>query len=230
MKNHQTKQNKTPMEHSKVSNKMVDEKISSSNIHESHAHPGESTKMHDSHNEEKMTATNDYFMENNNALNKLMNVTKDTITDMYENQIKNRYDYYNTLMSSFLETNSNGWNPGSGFTDMFFNINPLTKSMLSPFTDSSRTNYINQYAKTFDMMFKEMIDFDQKMFDLLSKEVQSSEKNWNKSNETLKKAFENRLKATQNILQSNMDLFDKQLSSTKEVNRKQKEKMLVDVD
>ena len=127
-------------------------------------------------------------------------------------------------MNSFLEVNKNSLIPNSNFTDLFFN-NPFTKSMLTPVNDLTMKNYYNQYAKSIDVMLKQMIDFDQKLFDILSKEVQFSEKNWNKSNETLKKAFENRLKVSKNIVKSNMEIFDKQLNQSTGINKKEKEEI-----
>lgn len=160
----------------------------------------------------------------NNALNGWLDQTKDMYLGMYENQVKNQYDFYNTLMNTLSETSKNNWKPGMNFTDLW-GYNPKNLELFIPLSDGALTDYYKQYGKTMATMMGQVIDFEQKLFDVLSKEIQYSEKDWNRSNEVLKNAIENRLNTSRDIMKSNLEILNTQMNHSISKNKKQEEEI-----
>ncbi len=203
------------------SNKTNKPQMESHETHPKSDHLKKSDMMHES--DTKTKGSTHSKMEKDNSLDGWLNETKDVYIGMFEKQLKDQYAFYNTLMNSISETSKNTWKPGMNVTNLFWKNNPMNMDLLSD--GEAMANYYNLYGKTITTMLNQVIDFDQKLFDVLSKEMQYSEKDWNRSGEILKNALENRLNASKNMMRSNMEMLNKQKDNSIGKNKKHEEEM-----
>lgn len=218
--NNSNKKNKTPMENQTTNSKaMPIEKTAitsmSDTLNTQNKHPLPEP-------DKKIEKPGNSKVDLNNAINGWLDETKDIYMGMYENQVKNQYDFYNSIMNILSETSKNSWKPGMNFTDLW-GYNPKNMELFIPPTGGAMTDYYNQYGKMLTTLMNQVIDFDQKLFDVLSKKVQYSEKDWNRSGEILKNAIENRLNTSRSIMKSNIEMLNKQMNHSVSKNKKQQE-------
>lgn len=204
------KQNNASVETTKFGINKLNQRLLDTNHKEQK--PIENYKPKNNVTTEKTINSNDTLSEGKNVINNWLDETKNIYIGMYENQLKNRYDIYNTLFSSFLNSKNN-WNPDANYSDMLFKNNTFIKSMETAMNGiNDGRSYYDELGKTIDNMLKQMVELDHNLFTLFNKEVQLTETDWNRTAEKFQKAVENRINASRGIIKKNMEILNERLN------------------
>lgn len=153
----------------------------------------------ESHKETKEEKKTDWF-----------NAAQNIYFDLYENQMKNNYDFFNTLFNSFLSAKEIKMNPGSRFQDMFSNSFPFQNA--APFLSNNfmmNGEYYDELKKSAAIIAKQNLKFNLEMFDMFNKELQLTEEKWSTANGKIQKTIKDHVNASRDLIKSNLEDFQR---------------------
>lgn len=145
------------------------------------------------------------------------------MTEVYKKQLSVATNFYGNFYNSFLEVNKNLWNPFK-FTGSFLSDKdgPAT---FNPFAAlGMNTNFTNQFIFSIDKALKQINDSNQKLFSILSNQIEKNGNNWNSFNEKYQNVLEHRFNISKNILNSLIETYNKQVEFSIEENAHLQEK------
>ena len=172
---------------------------------------------------ETTKTNNEALNEGVKVLEQLFNNTNAFLMETYNKQLDLTTSLYSNFLSSTLG-NRNGWNRGGGFPNMFSNFD-MTKWFSNPFANFSGTAFSNPFLAPFDLVMKQVLEFDQNLLSAFTNGVRGKDINWNPLSEEYKDALATRLETSKKIFNIISEATGKQLESSMETNKKMMEEI-----
>jgi len=133
--------------------------------------------------------------------------------------------FYDTLFNSVSGTGKNG-QAHTNSIPSFFAGTEIFKSMLKPFNlFASNGNPFNFFTSQLGDLYKQMSEFNSKLFTSIQDDLKTKQSDWNELREKYNKAIEEQWKFTQNMVNSLQETYAKQLNHSMELNKKLQHEM-----
>lgn len=158
------------------------------------------------------TRTKETILENSQMASKWFSQASADMMDAYKKQMNMVSDFYEGFSDTFFGKSKNLWNPVKFFTNSFLTGKDGGSSPFNPyFMLSQNAGFQNPFISSVEKTLKLITENNEKIFSLISNQIEKNTSLWNSFNETYQQICENRFNSFKNILNLLLENYRKRL-------------------
>lgn len=156
------------------------------------------------------TIQSETFNEGLNVAKKWFNETNTRMADAYNKQIRESFEFFNSLINPMVNRESTGWFPGENITELFTKNSEIffknleksaemsqqmINSTFTAFNEFNKENgnsngTVEAILESYEKQVEQMVEYNKKLFSTIGKEYSASQSDM----DTINKKFEQKLK------------------------------------